>query len=91
MPIQMLSLCQGIYGEVRKETGRAEHQMLGMFVLVLMSHGGRGNMVMGSDCAPVDLMAIQDLLSARRFPAMKGKPKLIIVQACSGGECYIIY
>ena len=84
----MLSLIlQKIYEVVRQETERPEHQTHGMFVLVLMSYGKRGNIIVGSDCAPLDLLDLQDLLSARRFPAMKRKPKLIVVQACSGGEC----
>ena len=57
-----------------------------MFILVLMSHGRRNNVIVGSDSQPIDLIDIQDLLSPTKFPAMKAKPKVMIVQACSGGE-----
>ena len=57
-----------------------------MFVLVLMSHGGRDNLIYDSNNQPVSLVNIQDMLSPKNFPAMKGKPKLMIVQACSGGK-----
>ena len=57
-----------------------------MFVLVLMSHGGKGNVIYDSKNHPVSFVSIQDLLSPKNFPAMKGKPKLMIVQACSGGK-----
>ncbi|XP_067935178.1 malignant fibrous histiocytoma-amplified sequence 1-like [Watersipora subatra] len=75
---------QEIYKEVREETKREEHSAFGMFVLVIMSHGARGHVIIDCDSQPVDLIAIKDLLSPRNFPRMKGKPKLIIVQACSG-------
>ena len=56
-----------------------------MFVFVIMSHGIRGDYVLDRERQPVDLVKIRDLLSPHHFPAMKGKPKLIIIQACSGG------
>ena len=51
-----------------------------------MSHGERGDIITDSEGQPVELVDIQDLLSPKNFPAMKGKPKLMIVQACSGGK-----
>ena len=73
---------------IKKETERPIHWSLGMFVLVLMSHGGRDNVISDSNNQPVSLVNIQDMLSPKSFPAMKGKPKLMIVQACSGGKYY---
>lgn len=77
---------QRIHEQVKKETCRREHSQMGMFVLVLMSHGGQRDVILGSDGKPVDLIDLNHLISAKNFPAMKGKPKLVIVQACSGGE-----
>ena len=57
-----------------------------MFAFVIMSHGRQGDVFLDCNSQPVPLINIQDLLSPRNFPAMKGKPKLLIVQACSGGE-----
>ena len=71
---------------IKKETKRPRHYFLGMFVLVLMSHGGRDNLIYDSNNQPVSLVNIQDMLSPKNFPAMKGKPKLMIIQACSGGK-----
>ena len=59
-----------------------------MFVLVLMSHGTGGDMILDSQSQPVALTKIKDLLSPHNFAAMKGKPKLMIVQACSGGKYF---
>ena len=61
-----------------------------MFVLVIMTHGTRGDKLLGADSEFVDLMDIKDMLSPRRFPAMKGKPKFLIIQACSGGKSHLI-
>ena len=66
-------------------TGRSIHEGYGMFVLVLTSHGNEGSII-GCDYTHVKLTDIYDLLSAKNFPAMRGKPKLIIIQACSGGK-----
>ena len=60
------------------------HEGLGMFVLVMMSHGDTGT-ILGCDDKHVNLVDIYKLLSSQNFPAMRGKPKLIILQACSGG------
>ena len=69
------------------------HEGLGMFVLVMMSHGDVGT-ISGFNCEEehgqqtskhVSLVDIYKLLSSQYFPAMRGKPKLVILQACSGG------
>ena len=64
-------------------TGESVHRDLGMFVLVISTHGSEGHII-GSDGKYIQLVDIYNLLSARNFPAMRGKPKLIILQACSG-------
>ena len=72
---------------IQTETQHKDHKDLGLFILVLMSHGNI-NQVYGTDLKPVDLKVIWDLLSSTSFPHMAGKPKVIIVQACSGGREY---
>ena len=60
-------------------------------MLVIMSQGMRGGILLDCYSQPVDLVKIRDLLSPSKFPFMKGKPKMLIVQACSGGEfCWLI-
>ncbi|XP_067937032.1 uncharacterized protein [Watersipora subatra] len=75
---------QDIYREIQIETAREEHQNLGMFVLVIMTHGTSGNHLLDVESNVIPFIHIQDLLSPRNFPAMKDKPKLVILQACSG-------
>ena len=62
-----------------------------MFVLVIMSHGQRGDIILDVDKNPVDLVKVYNLLSPAKFPAMAGKPKMVIVQACSGGKKLVGY
>lgn len=60
------------------------HEGLGMFVLVIMSHGGTGT-ITGCDNKHVRLVDIYNLLSSQNFPAMRGKPKLVIHAVGAGG------
>lgn len=57
-----------------------------MFVLCIMSHGTENDDISGTDGKPVKLTEVYDLLSATKFPAMAGKPKMVILQACSGSK-----
>ena len=68
---------------IDRDTKESVHAILGMFGLVLMSHGGYGTLQVGEDV--IKLVDIYRLLSPQNFPAMRGKPKMIILQACSGG------
>ena len=83
------NIVKTIHREIQRvdQTGRSVHEDLGMFVLVITGHGAEGS-VQGSDAEHIRLTDIYQLLSARNFPAMKGKPKLIIIQACAGGKQY---
>ena len=90
MLVDIIILLQEIYAEITEETQQPEHKTLGMFVLVIMGLGKRGEIILDRNSQPVDLVKIKDLLSPSKFPDMKGKPKLLIIQACSGGKvlCY---
>lgn len=59
-------------------------------MLVLMSHGTRNDEIFDSNNHRVKLSDLHELLSPKYFPAMEGKPKVTIVQACSGGELFFI-
>jgi hypothetical protein len=74
---------------VDRRTGTSVHANLGMFVLVLMSHGGSGTISVGNET--IRLVDIYRLLSTQNFPAMRGKPKMIILQSCSGGHILMFF
>ena len=53
-------------------------------VLCLLSHGGDG-FIYGSDGDKLDIRKLLSNLDNANCPQMKGKPKVIIIQACQGG------
>jgi len=70
-----------IYHELQDK----RHEDCGVFWLCILSHGTDTNYIYGSDGVPVNLRDIYDLLSPPNFPGMAGKPKVVMIQACSGG------
>ena len=59
--------------------------MYGAFVLVIMSHGGDGFVVNASGRTE-STDSLWTLLDSKNFKKMAGKPKLVLLQACSGSE-----
>ena len=78
----LLNLLQDIVSTIYSETQYPVHKDLGMFVLIIASHGAEGSII-GSDSYHIKLTDIYKLISAKNFPAMSGKPKLVIIQACA--------
>ena len=70
---------------INEETQNPHHKDYGMFILIIMSHGVPNDCIVGTDGKSVTLRDIVDLLSPINFPMMAGKPKLVAIQACSGG------
>jgi len=70
---------------VKKE----EHKDLGCHVLVIMTHGGLNNHILGTDLKRVKLTDVYDLLTPLNFPGMAGKPKVVILEVCSGGNLFL--
>ncbi|CAC5387623.1 CASP2 [Mytilus coruscus] len=54
-------------------------------ILIIMSHGG-GTRVYGVDCMPVQLKTLTDCFSSTKCPTLRGKPRLVFVQACRSVE-----
>lgn len=71
---------------IHQETQHPHHADFGMFVLVIMSHGGDDSVYGADDPEPIKLTNVFDLLTPVKFRYMARKPKFIIVQACSGGK-----
>jgi len=63
-----------------------EYEDLGCHVLVIMTHGGLNNHIYGTDLKRVKLTDVYDLLTPLNFPGMAGKPKVVILEVCSGGN-----
>ena len=69
---------------IQEEITHPGHSTYGMFVLVIMTHGSATHLY-GADGRGIEISRIYDTMSAYSFGKMAGKPKLIILQACSGG------
>ena len=61
-----------------------DHAKYGMFVLAILTHGTE-HTLFGKCGRAVDRSCIIDILCGRKFPAMAGKPKVIILGGCFGG------
>ena len=67
---------------VLTEANSATHKDIDMFVMVLMSHGAK-HQIMGTDMKPVDIEEqIISMFHDDKAPGLKGIPKLFLVQAC---------
>ena len=71
--------------EVLDNTCHEDHSAYDCFVLCLMSHGKEG-IFYGADGETVPLETVCDLFSNSNCRTLKGKPKLIFIQACRGHE-----
>jgi len=88
--LYLLKKLQEMKEAIIQETRLQDHESYKMFFLVLMSHG-RKDKIGGCD-GPDDEVSMDDLLnliSPKNFPAMTGKPKVVIIQSCSGGMFYL--
>ena len=71
--------------EVKFFAYEKDHSDYDCFVLWLMSHGRSGE-VFGSDGVPLPIQTIKDMLSNASCATLRGKPKLLFVQACRGDK-----
>ena len=75
-----------IRSTVRHYCCEEEHNKFDCFVLLLMSHGSKDS-IFGTDGKLVNLRRdIRQFLIGEKCDSLRGKPKLIFVQACRGSE-----
>lgn len=67
------------------EVSHYDHKDYDCFVLWLMSHGQEGQFY-GADGKTVPIETVRDFFSNARCSTLKGKPKIIFIQACRGRE-----
>jgi FlaA1/EpsC-like NDP-sugar epimerase len=53
-------------------------------ILAVMTHGDDGGILYGDDGEPVNVKDIIEVL--QQLPYYKGKPKMLVIQACRGGK-----
>lgn len=71
--------------EIYKFARRPQHQEADMAVVCIMSHGQHG-LIAGSDGREIDTEWMLRQFNNDMCPALKGKPKFFILQACRGDE-----
>lgn len=69
-----------------RESKHPDHAISDSFILALFSHGAQGQ-VFGIDFKPVPIEeTIKAAFDGKMCPALAGKPKLFIIQACQGSK-----
>ena len=84
-------LTRGEMEDVAKEFGGKDYGNFDAFVFIIMSHGGKKDVIFGVDEKKT---SIKDLTSEFRSdccPTLKGKPKLVIIQSCRGSHTDVSY
>lgn len=88
---QWCGLFQDMTIELKAFAARKEHKTSDSTFLVFMSHGIRDGICGKNYSEEVsDVLEINTIfqnLNTRSCPNLKDKPKVIIIQACRGGEC----
>jgi len=68
-----------------RDISQYDHKDYDCFVLWLMSHGQDGQFY-GADGKTVFIESVRDIFSSKKCLTLKGKPKIIFIQACRGQE-----
>ena len=55
----------------------------GVFVLIILSHGGAGDVVYGTDYS-LEVHTLQQMFYTTRCPSLAGVPKVFLIDACRG-------
>ena len=69
-----------------------DHQYGEMCVVIILSHGNDGGLINAADGKSVSTEYVLRKFNNDACPALKGKPKFFILQACRGDEVnYILH
>ena len=79
-----MSPLQEIINAVTDFSAKLDHED-SMAVLVVLSHG-ETECIYGVDGNTVEINLLKRLLDERNCKLMENKPKLVVIQACQGGE-----
>ena len=56
------------------------------FILILLSHGGEGDVVYGTDGGAVEVEQLKQMFYTTKCPSLAGVPKVFLIDACRGGK-----
>ena len=69
--------------------GRMKHH--GVFFFIILSHGGEGDVVYGTDGNEVEVHQLKELFYARNCRSLAGIPKIFMIDACRGSRNERVY
>ena len=67
-----------------EEYSQMDHK--GAFVLIILSHGGEGDVVYGTDTGEVKVHELQEYFHTTSCPSLAGVPKVFLIDACRGNR-----
>ena len=70
---------------VKEERTLSDHQNSDAFMITVLSHGDK-SFVYCSDGKELELELLYELFDDKECPALIGKPKIFIIQACQGSK-----
>ncbi len=70
--------------ETAQEFAKKDHSKYTAFVLIIMSHGDKNDVIYGADKRKARMEDIMSEFMATKCPTLENKPKLFFVQACRG-------
>jgi len=71
--------------ETLEDERRRQQPSANAFFLCLLSHGAKGQ-IFGNDGKTIEIDMITTMFDGKNCPALNGKPKVFIIQACQGCE-----
>ena len=57
-----------------------------VFILILLSHGGAGDVVYGTDGGEVEVEQLKQMFYTTKCHSLAGVPKVFLIDACRGGN-----
>ena len=84
---------QNLTAEKMKSTAEGYSRMThyGVFFLIILSHGGEGDVVYGTDGKKVEVDQLKELFYATNCPSLAGIPKIFLIDACRGSRNEGVY
>ena len=78
-------LVQKIKAVIKEEREHPDHRDADAFIFAIFSHGAEGY-ILGTDAGKVKISDIEEAFDGKHCPALAGKPKVFLIQACQGSE-----
>ena len=79
---------RNLTAEKMKSTAEGYSHMThsGVFYLIILSHGGEGDVVYGTDGKKVDVHQLKEFFYAKNCPSLAHIPKIFLIDACRGSR-----